>query len=148
MPGDARRLARRPAQRSGYIIYCTRCGAGRGIVWAPVGGTSAAAPLMAAMTADADESAGKRLGFANPFLYAQAGTPVFRDIVSGTNNLFGGHKLHRPPGYDLATGLGSVRAAPFADGARRLRARRGVGRLDRPPPRRPATAAGSPTGAR
>ncbi|HEY3765795.1 MAG TPA: S53 family peptidase [Gaiellales bacterium] len=101
-------------RRSGYIIYCNRCGAGRGIVWAPVGGTSAAAPLMAALTADADESAGKQLGFANPFLYAQAGTAVFHDIVSGTNNLFGGNHYTAKPGYDLATGLGSIRAGAFA----------------------------------
>jgi pro-kumamolisin-like protein len=101
-------------KRTGYIIYCDRCGAGRGIVWAPVGGTSAAAPLMAAMTADADEAAGKRLGFANPFLYAQAGTAMFRDIVSGTNNIFGGRKYAAHPGYDLATGLGSVQAGAFA----------------------------------
>src|SRR5579871_5395828 len=100
--------------RTGYIIYCNGCGAGRGIVWAPVGGTSAAAPLMAAMTADADEAAGKRLGFANPFLYAQAGTSVFRDIVSGSNNMFGGTAYTARRGYDLTTGLGSVRAAAFA----------------------------------
>lgn len=100
--------------RTGYIIYCDRCGAGRGIVWAPIGGTSAAAPLMSALTADADESAGKQLGFANPFLYAHAGTGVFRDIVSGSNNLFGGHRYTAHPGYDLATGLGSIRAGAFA----------------------------------
>jgi pro-kumamolisin-like protein len=101
-------------KRSGYIIYCSRCGAGPGVVWAPIGGTSAAAPLMSALTADADESAGKQLGFANPFLYAQAGTGVFRDIVSGTNNLFGGSRYTAHPGYDLATGLGSIRAGTFA----------------------------------
>jgi kumamolisin len=101
-------------KRTGYIMYCDRCGAGRGIVWAPVGGTSAAAPLMAALTADADEAAGKQLGFANPFLYAQAGTAVFHDIVSGTNNLFGGHYYTARPGYDMATGLGSIRAGAFA----------------------------------
>ena len=101
-------------KRTGYIIYCNRCGAGPGVVWAPIGGTSAAAPLMAALTADADESAGKQLGFANPFLYAQAGTSVFRDIASGTNNLFGGSHYTAHPGYDLATGLGSIRAGAFA----------------------------------
>ena len=101
-------------KRSGYIIYCKRCGAGAGMSWAPIGGTSAAAPLMAALTADADESAGKQLGFANPFLYAQAGTSVFRDITVGTNSLFGGPSYTAHAGYDLATGLGSVRAGPFA----------------------------------
>jgi kumamolisin len=101
-------------RRTGYIIYCNRCGAGPGVAWAPIGGTSAAAPLMAALTADADESAGKQLGFANPFLYAHAGTSMFHDIVSGTNNLFGGRRYTAGPGYDLATGLGSIRAAAFA----------------------------------
>jgi kumamolisin len=101
-------------KRTGYIMYCNRCGAGPGIVWAPVGGTSAAAPLMAALTADADEAAGKQLGFANPFLYAQAGGGVFHDIVSGTNNLFGGRDYTARPGYDMATGLGSIRAGAFA----------------------------------
>lgn len=101
-------------KRTGYIMYCNRCGAGPGIVWAPVGGTSAAAPLMAALTADADEAAGKQLGFANPFLYAQEGTAVFHDIVSGTNNLFGGRHYTARPGYDMATGLGSIRAGAFA----------------------------------
>lgn len=101
-------------ERTGYIIYCDHCGAGPGIVWAPVGGTSAAAPLMAALTADADEAAGKQLGFANPFLYSQAGTSVFHDIVSGTNSIFGGRRYAARPGYDMATGLGSVRAGAFA----------------------------------
>ncbi|MEP6641198.1 MAG: S53 family peptidase [Gaiellales bacterium] len=101
-------------KRTGYVIYCDRCGAGPGIVWAPVGGTSAAAPLIAALTADADEAAGKQLGFANPFLYAQAGTSVFHDIVSGTNSIFGGRRYDARPGYDMATGLGSVRAGAFA----------------------------------
>jgi Pro-kumamolisin, activation domain len=101
-------------KRSGYIVYCDRCGFGAGVAWAPVGGTSAAAPLMAGLTADADEDAGKQLGFANPFLYAQAGTSVFHDIVSGTNNLLGGTHFRARPGYDLATGLGSIRAGAFA----------------------------------
>jgi kumamolisin len=101
-------------RRTGYIIYCNRCGNGTGAPWAPVGGTSAAAPLMAALTADADESAGKQLGFANPFLYAHAGGGMFHDIVSGTNNIFGGRRYTARPGYDLATGLGSVRAGAFA----------------------------------
>jgi hypothetical protein len=39
---------------------------------------------------------------------------VFHDIVSGTNSLFGGHHYTARPGYDLATGLGSIRAGAFA----------------------------------
>jgi kumamolisin len=101
-------------RRTGYIIYCNHCGSGTGVPWGPIGGTSAGAPLMAALTADADESAGKQLGFANPFLYAHARSSMFHDIVSGTNNLFGGHRYTAHPGYDLATGLGSVRAGALA----------------------------------
>ena len=101
-------------KRTGYIIYCDHCGAGQGIAWAPVGGTSAAAPLMAALTADADEAAGKQLGFANPFLYAQAGTSVFHDIVSGTNSIFGGRHFAARPGLRHGDRAGLVRAGPFA----------------------------------
>jgi kumamolisin len=101
-------------KRSGYLVYCDRCGQAGSSPWAPVGGTSASAPLMAALVADADEAAGKKLGFANPFLYAHAGTGVFRDIVAGTNNMFGGNRYTARAGYDMATGLGSVRAGALA----------------------------------
>src|SRR5205085_5712240 len=106
-------LSARP-KRTGYIMYCSRCGFGQAVAWTSVGGTSAAAPLMAGLTADADESAGKQLGFANPFLYAQADTGVFHDIVSGKNSLLGSRRYHARPGFDMATGLGSAHAGPFA----------------------------------
>ena len=98
---------------------------------------------MAALTADADESAGKQLGFANPFLYAHAGTSIFHDIVSGTNNLFGGRRYTAGPGYDLATGLGSIRRGRIRVGARHLdaagrsRSTRRALDLDRPGRRPP-----------
>ena len=105
---------------TGYIVYCTagtiKCGGATG--WYVIGGTSGAAPLMAGITADANEyslgHSGSRLGFASPFLYANAGTSVFHDITVGSNNIFGGSSYQAGPGYDLATGLGSVDANNFA----------------------------------
>ena len=61
---------------TGYIITCTSAASGcpSGIPWFPVGGTSAGAPLMAAITADANTYSlphgGQRMGFANPLLYS------------------------------------------------------------------------------
>ena len=78
----------------------------------PVGGTSAAAPFWAAVTALVDEDLSQKslppVGFANPALYlfaqAPAGlpAPAFHDITLGSN-------LHDPagPGWDMATGLGT-----------------------------------------
>ena len=88
--------------------------------WAIVGGTSAAAPLIAAMTADANQyslaHAGTRLGFANPFLYAErSDTSVISDVTQGNNNVVGGSAYAAGPGFDLATGLGSVNAQGMAD---------------------------------
>jgi subtilase family serine protease len=103
---------------TGYIIKCSDVGCPAGQPWFPVGGTSAAAPLMAAITADANElstaNGGVNLGYANPCLYAAAGTSTFMDVVTGHN------KLHNPNGYaaeagfDLVTGLGSPEANAFA----------------------------------
>lgn len=78
----------------------------------PVGGTSAAAPFWAAVTALIDEDLLQKslppVGFANPALYlfaqAPAGlpAPAFHDITLGSN-------LHYAagPGWDMATGLGT-----------------------------------------
>ncbi len=65
-------IAMDAAPQTGYIIRSRGLGAGSTPVWDIVGGTSGAAPLAAAITADANESAGggaANLGFANPFLY-------------------------------------------------------------------------------
>ena len=68
---------------TGYIIECTSTASGcpSGIPWFPIGGTSAGAPLMAAITADANTysraNGGQRMGFANPLLYSDP-TPVLR----------------------------------------------------------------------
>lgn len=89
--------------------------------WGLFFGTSVAAPLVAGLWADRDagcpESAG---GDAAPTLYQLAnsggyGTAV-RDITQGDNDFTGtnGGLYQAQPGYDLASGLGSVQAAGAA----------------------------------
>lgn len=66
-----------------------------------VGGTSAVSPLLAGLTARLNQITGKRAGFLNPVLYSHES--VCNDIVSGSNGSFAAG-----PGYDCASGLGSV----------------------------------------
>jgi hypothetical protein len=90
---------------TGYIVYS-------GGKWRLFGGTSAGAPLLAAIIADADtysiaHGGGRMGGAANPFFYAHAGAPLFRDITVGSNNIYGQPNLYATTaGYDMATGLG------------------------------------------
>jgi kumamolisin len=69
---------------------------------AVVGGTSAAAPLWAALIARLNGALGARVGFLNPVLYTRFPTGVMRDIVVGSNGAY-----HAGPGWDPCTGLGS-----------------------------------------
>jgi subtilase family serine protease len=99
---------------SGYVLRLTTP---LGNAWTQAGGTSAGAPLMAAVTADVDTASaaagGQPLGFANPFLYAHPG--VFRDITVGTNSITGiGPPYPAATGYDMATGLGSPDGSALA----------------------------------
>ncbi len=67
------------------------------------GGTSAVAPLWAALTALLNEQKKKHLGFLNPKLYAAApGKNALHDIVAGD---IGAYKAG--PGWDACSGLGS-----------------------------------------
>jgi kumamolisin len=70
-----------------------------------VGGTSAVAPLYAALAALAIARAGKPLGFINPRLYSM-GDVAFRDITSGNNGAY-----RAAVGWDPCTGLGSPQGA-------------------------------------
>jgi kumamolisin len=65
------------------------------------GGTSAVAPLWAALIALINEQLGKHVGFLNPTLYSKAPTGL-RDITSGTNGAYSAG-----PGWDACTGWGS-----------------------------------------
>jgi kumamolisin len=68
-----------------------------------VGGTSAVAPLWAALLALINQKLGTPVGFVNPLLYSQGlSGGGFNDIVSGTNG-----KYAAGSGWDPCTGLGS-----------------------------------------
>lgn len=74
----------------------------------PSGGTSAVAPLMAALIARLNQAKGKNMGFINPFLYANVNRGVVRDVVLGTNgiaNTINGYSSG--VGWDACTGLGT-----------------------------------------
>ena len=83
-----------------------------------IGGTSEAAPLLAGVVAVADQAAGHDLGFINPRLYsiAAAHEPGRVDITTGNNTVsFRQNGVEHTvtgyaavPGYDLASGLGTV----------------------------------------
>ncbi|HZS25521.1 MAG TPA: S53 family peptidase [Gaiellaceae bacterium] len=96
---------------SGYIVRVD----GK---YAPVGGTSAVAPLYAALTALLNESLGRAVGGLLPALYAlQEGSGAFRDITSGNNSVpesrYGPKTAgyHAGRGWDACTGLGSIHGA-------------------------------------
>jgi len=71
-----------------------------------VGGTSAVAPLWAALISRLAQATGQRFGLIQPILYADItpGTdvPGFNDITSGNNGAYSAG-----PGWDACTGLGS-----------------------------------------
>ncbi len=112
----------------GYAIYCTAKGdcqdAPPAGPWGEFGGTSAGTPLLAGGLAVIDEALRKNgrqdIGLANPLFYKIAGSPsgpqVFKDVVTGNNDLFAlvtnGAKTvgccTAGPGFDAASGLGGV----------------------------------------
>jgi len=72
------------------------------------GGTSAVAPLMAALVARLNQAKKKNVGFLNPFLYANVSKGVVHDVTSGTNAItrtVKGYKAGK--GWDACTGLGT-----------------------------------------
>jgi subtilase family serine protease len=108
---------------TGYVIYWNGDGsAGQPSGWQSIGGTSAAAPVWAALIALADASpgcAGGPLGFAGPALYRAAGSTYasdFNDVTTGNNDFTGTNNgsYAARPGYDEASGLGSPNASALA----------------------------------
>ena len=104
----------------GYAIICSPavqgCGPSAGQTIAFVGGTSAAAPLVAGMVALWDQQAKQsglpNPGFVPPLLYSIAAhSPgAFLDITAGSNAVFGGvSSCAATPGFDMASG---ARLAP------------------------------------
>jgi subtilase family serine protease len=116
----------------GYEIYCTAKGDclsnQNSNPWTQVGGTSAASPLLAGGLALVDQalrrSGRQDIGLANPLLYKIATLPqaanVISDVVTNDNDL-GASIENKPfgcctavPGYDDASGLGSINLAGLA----------------------------------
>ena len=97
--------------------------AGEPAGWYPTCGTSEATPLFAGIVALAVQEAHHSLGLINPALYAMAAqhAPGLVDVTSGNNTVSfaqGGAQhtvrgFSAGPGYDLASGLGTVNAALF-----------------------------------
>jgi len=86
--------------------------------WSTAGGTSASAPMWAALGAIADQMAGHPLGFLNTALYQIEGSARyaqdFHDITIGNNSVTSGgvnvEGYNAVPGWDAITGLGSPNA--------------------------------------
>src|SRR4029077_18292706 len=88
-----------------------------------VGGTSAVAPLWAALVARLNQSLGHPVGLLQPHLYGPAAASGLRDITSGDNGAY-----RARVGWDACTGLGSPKGdallaglSPSTTGARHTR---------------------------
>jgi subtilase family serine protease len=101
--------------------------------WYSLCGTSEATPLFAGIVALADQVAGHSLGLINPALYQLAAehAPGIVRVTSGNNTVSFRQKgrirtvpgFSTRPGYDLATGLGTVNAAYLVPELARLAGR-------------------------
>ena len=97
--------------------------AGQPAGWYPTCGTSEATPEFAGIVALADQVAGHPLGVINPYLYQLSArrAPGIVDVVTGDNTvsfrqrgkLHTVHGFRARPGYDLASGVGTVNAPDF-----------------------------------
>jgi subtilase family serine protease len=105
---------------TGYMIYWNGSGAipTEPEGWQGIGGTSAAAPVWAALLALADASPGcadSPVGYADPALYRAAGLSYaadLNDVTTGDNDFTAtnGGRYAAGPGYDTASGLGTPNA--------------------------------------
>jgi subtilase family serine protease len=85
--------------------------------WNLVGGTSEATPVFAGVVALADQLAGHRLGWINPDLYMLGAlsrhislSTGIVDVTTGNNSFAGVTGYNAVPGYDLASGWGTIDA--------------------------------------
>ncbi len=118
--------------KSPVVVYGSFYAAGPR--WAPMCGTSVAAPLFAGIVALADQYAGHGkphgLGLINPAIYTISARhePGIVGVLSGDNSqtfVQGGKQYSVPgyaagPGYNLVTGVGTVDAASFVPELARL----------------------------
>jgi pseudomonalisin len=86
-----------------------------------VSGTSASSPSFAGLMVLINQKTNGRQGNANPIFYnlatlqAAGGAAVFHDVTSGNNSVPGVTGFTAGPGYDPASGLGSVDALQLAN---------------------------------
>jgi PKD repeat protein len=108
------------ASNVGYVVFSEyNPGSGSLDVYS---GTSVAAPSFAGIMALVVQKTGARQGNPNPVLYrlaqsqyAGGGPAVFHDVTKGNNSVPGVTGFSAGPGYDLATGLGSVDATALVN---------------------------------
>ncbi|WP_030898968.1 S53 family peptidase [Streptomyces sp. NRRL F-5126] len=88
--------------------------------WGVSGGTSEAGPLFSGIVALADQQAGRRLGDIHRALYSLAAQSPWNpftgivDVKDGTDNSYAGVTGYQAvPGYDMATGVGTIDANRF-----------------------------------
>jgi kumamolisin len=80
------------------------------------GGTSAVAPLMAALVARLNQAKRKNIGFLNPFLYGNVTRGVVHDVTQGTNAINPQVKGYvAGAGWDACTGLGTPDGAAILE---------------------------------
>jgi kumamolisin len=89
---------------TGYLV-------GDGVTDHPFGGTSAVAPLWAALVAQLNQRLGAGAGFINPLLYERLDRAVFNDVSKGTN---GAYRARRGA-WDACTGHGTPRGRALLD---------------------------------
>jgi subtilase family serine protease len=131
IPGGARGvpdISLSAAVDGGVVVYESIPGRGPG--YHVAGGTSEAAPELAGIVAIADQAAGHPIGELNPLLYELAArhAPGIVDVISGDNHIryLQGEIMHAAkgwkavPGYDLASGLGTIDAAKLVPELARL----------------------------
>ena len=114
------------AVNGGAWVYWSFAGTG-GPGWYIVGGTSEATPIMAGIVALADQQARHRLGLINPSLYLLGALQQHGvrntgivSVTSGNNSFAGVTGFNAAPGYNLATGWGTIDAAKFVPALARL----------------------------
>jgi subtilase family serine protease len=95
--------------------------------WYIIGGTSEASPIFSGIVALANQVAGHRLGLINPGLYTlgalhHLGLPAtgIVDVTSGNNSFAGVTGTTATPGYNTATGWGTIDAAKFVPALARI----------------------------
>jgi subtilase family serine protease len=95
--------------------------------WYIFGGTSEASPIFSGIVALAGQVAGHRLGLINPALYALGALSQHGfsrtgivDITTTNNSFAGVTGYDAAPGYDLASGWGTIDAAKFVPALARL----------------------------